>query len=320
MAPMDSTVTLTCKTSSMSITPSGFTTKVAGRTVTVRAGTKSQTVNICTPRQVVGDYEAIYRLPIQSAIEDPGEIPELATLAEFKKWLAERNGAPEGSSTARGETGGLSPLVSAPINDAWVGDAVPLVEDAIDSLVDTFVSAPYLHRVEHSFHAELISELRKHEKLRACVEIGTSGLTQLIHKEWPETVVRGDRGKTVERRGLFDIVVLAPVQFKEATLEQFLQGRIEPPIAIEVGLDYGLKHLDGDIDKLRTSQVQNPYLIHLSRIGPRDKAVEDRINEIAASAAPLRVAYVHHGPGGVAVKRLNDSAVSPQFASPDPHC
>src|SRR6266568_2804869 len=273
----------------MSITPSGFRTEVAGRIVTVRTGRKSQTVNICTPRQVVGDYEAIYRLPIQSAIEDPGEIPEVATLAEFATWLTARNGVPEGSSTAHGKTGGLSPLVSA----------------------------PNLHRVEHSFHAELISELRRHDKLRACVEIGASGLTtQLIHKEWPETVVRVDRSKTVERRGLFDIVVLAPAQFEEVTLEQFLQGRIEPPIVIEVGLDYGLKHIDGDINKVLTSEVPHPYLIHLSRIGPRVKAVEDRINEIATSEPRLQVAYVHHETDSVAVKRLNDSAVSLQLVSP----
>jgi hypothetical protein len=301
----------------MSITPSGFRTEVAGRTVTVRTGRKSQTVNICTPRQVVGDYDAIYRLPIQSAIEDPGEIPEVATLAEFATWLTARNGVPEGSPTAHGKTGGLSPLVSAPINDAWVKHAVPLVEVAIGSLVDTFVKAPYLHRVEHSFLAELISELRRHDKLRACVEIGASGrTTQLIHKEWPETVVRGDRGKTVERRGLFDIVVLAPAQFEKVTLEQFLQGRIEPPIVIEVGLDYGLKHIDGDIDKLLKSNVQHPYLIHLSRIGPRVEAVEDRINGIATSAPRLQVAYVHHETDSVAVKRLNDSAVSLQLVSP----
>lgn len=279
--------------------------------MTVRTGRKSQTVNICTPREVVGDYEAIYRLPVRSAIEDPGEIAEVATLAEFYTWLTARNGVPEGSTAAHGKTGGLFPLVSAPINDAWVSGAVPLVEDAIGSLVDRFVSAPYLHRVEHSFHAELISELRGHDMLRACVELGASGLTtQLIHKEWPETVVRGGRGKTVERRGLFDIVVLAPVQFEEVTLEQFLQGRIEPPIVIEVGLDYGLKHLEGDIDKLVTSDVPHPYLIHLSRIGSRVEAVEDRINGIASSAPPLQVAYVHHGTGGVAMKRLNDSAVS----------
>jgi hypothetical protein len=180
-----------------------------------------------------------------------------------------------------------------------------------------FVSAPYLHRVEHSFHAELISELRKPEKLRACVEIGASGFTtQLIHKEWPEAEVRVDRGKTVERRGLFDIVVLAPSQFEKVTLGQFLQGRIEPPIVIEVGLDYGLKHIDGDIDKLVTSKVPHPYLIHLSRIDPRVEAVEDRINKMATFAPRLQVAYVHHGTGSVAVKRLNDSAVSLQLTSP----
>ena len=297
----------------MSITPSGFRTEVAGRTVTVRTGRKSQTVNICTLRQVVGDYAAIYRLPIQSAIEDPDEIPGVATLAEFATWLTARNGLLEGSSPARGKTDALSPLVRAPINDAWVSDAVPLVEAAIGSLVDAFVSAPYLHRVEHSFHAELISELRKHDELRACVEIGASGLTtQLIHKEWPETVVRAERGKTVERRGLFDIAVLAPAQFEEATLEQFLQGRIEPPIVIEVGLDYGLKHIDGDIDKVLTSKVPHPYLIHLSRMGRRVEAVENRIKKITP---PLQVAYVHHGTGIVAVKRLKDSAVSLQLAS-----
>jgi hypothetical protein len=65
--------------------------------VTVRTGRKSQTVNICTPRQVVGDYDAIYRLPIQSAIQDPGEIPEVATLAEFATWLTARNGVSEGT-------------------------------------------------------------------------------------------------------------------------------------------------------------------------------------------------------------------------------
>jgi hypothetical protein len=147
--------------------------------------------------------------------------------------------------------------------------------------------------------------------LRAFVEIGASGFrTQLIHKEWPETVVRVDRGKTVERRGLFDIVVLAPAQFEEVTLEQFLQGRIEPPIVIEVGLDYGFKHLDGDIKKFCTSKVPHPYIIHLSRIGPRVKAVEDRINGIATSALNLKAAYVHHGTDSVAVKRLNDSTVS----------
>jgi hypothetical protein len=251
-------------------------------------------------------------LPIHSAIEDPGDIAAVATLAEFFDWLTARNGVREVRPAAHGQTVGLPPLVMAPINDVWVSDAVPLVEDAIGSLVARFVSAPYLHRVEHSFHAELISELRTHEKLRACVQIGASGFTtQLIHKEWPETVVRGGRGQAVERRGLFDVVVLAPAQFENATLEQFQQGRIEPPIVIEVGLDYGLEHLIGDIGKLGTSDVPHPYLIHLSRVGPRVKGVEDLVNGITTVAPHLQAAYVHHGTGSVAVKRLNDSVVSP---------
>jgi hypothetical protein len=110
--------------------------------------------------------------------------------------------------------------------------------------------------------------------------------------------------------------VLAPAQFEKVALEQFLQGRIEPPIVIEIGLDYGLKHLDGDIHKLVTSNVPHPYLIHLSRIGPRVEAVEDRINGIATVTPRLQVAYVHHGAGRVAVKRLNDLAVSPAISKP----
>ena len=83
----------------------GFQDRGGRSDLTVRTGRKSQTVNICTPRQVVGDYEAIYRLPIQSAIEDPDEIPEVATLAEFATWLTARNGVAEGSSTAHGNSG-----------------------------------------------------------------------------------------------------------------------------------------------------------------------------------------------------------------------
>ena len=81
-------------------------------------------------------------------------------------------------------------------------------------------------------------------------------------------------------------------------------------------MDYGLKHIEGDIDKFLTRNVQCPHLIHLSRIGPRVGAVEDRINGIARSAPRLQVAYVHRELGSVAVKRLNDSAVSLQSASP----
>ena len=63
------------------------------------------------------------RLPHVNDIEDPGEIPEVATLTEFATWLTARNGVLEGRSTAHGNAGDLSPLVRAPISDAWVSDA-----------------------------------------------------------------------------------------------------------------------------------------------------------------------------------------------------
>jgi hypothetical protein len=254
----------------MSAGPHGFTTEVAGRVVTVRAGMKSQTINVCTSRQVVGDYEAVYRLPIESAIEGVGDLPAMATLAEFDQWLIERNAVAEGSSAARGATSRRAPLVPVPDGDEWVSAVVPLVEQAIGRLTDSFVKDPYLHRVEHSLHADLIAELRTYEPLQRRVGIGRSGwATQLIHKEWPEMTPRVDRGKTIERRGLFDVVVLAPSQLGQANLEQFRQGRIAPPIVIEIGLDYGLAHLDGDVDKFVTSKVPHPYLLQFSRIQGR---------------------------------------------------
>jgi hypothetical protein len=41
------------------------------RRVIVRTGTKSQTVNVCTRQTAPGEYEAVYRLPILSAIAAP---------------------------------------------------------------------------------------------------------------------------------------------------------------------------------------------------------------------------------------------------------
>ena len=53
-----------------------------GRRVIVRTGTKSQTVNVCTRQNAPGEYEAVYRLPILSAIAAP-DVPEMADLQAF---------------------------------------------------------------------------------------------------------------------------------------------------------------------------------------------------------------------------------------------
>ena len=68
--------------------------------------------------------------------------------------------------------------------------------------------------------------------------------TQLIHKEWPEARPRKKPDLTADRRrGSFDLVVLAPSQLRRTALEQFRVGRIDAPIVIELGLNYGRQHL-----------------------------------------------------------------------------
>ncbi len=77
-----------------------------------------------------------------------------------------------------------------------------------------------------------------------------------------------------------------------------------------MGLDYGLRHLMQDADKLRHSDVPVPYVLHLSRIPMTD---QDEI-ERAVCAAPgrLRAAYAHVDPntGTRRVKHLTDSSVT----------
>lgn len=54
--------------------------------------------------------------------------------------------------------------------------------------------------------------------------IGTSShCGGLIQKEWPET----PPGEDSDRRGLFDLAVLAPSQLARASIDQYRQGRSE---------------------------------------------------------------------------------------------
>jgi hypothetical protein len=80
-------------------------------------------------------------------------------------------------------------------------------------------------------------------------------LTQLLHKEWPEFIPRKKAGEPMRalRRGSFDLAVLAPSQLRAATLKQVEDGPIDAPIVIELGLDYGPVHLQGDLDSSRTA-------------------------------------------------------------------
>lgn len=47
--------------------------------------------------------------------------------------------------------------------------------------------------------------------------------SQLVHKEWPETIARPDKAG---RRGNFDMVVLDPVALASATIAGFEAGLV----------------------------------------------------------------------------------------------
>jgi hypothetical protein len=204
----------------------------------------------------------------------------------------EQEGLPGGAEALPGKAGEIVP--APPQGDGWVAAAVTAVEASITKLIQEFRGQPFIHRVEHSLHIRLVQLLGEWEHLRGWYPIGDSGFkTQLIHKEWPEARPRKKPDLTADRRrGSFDLVVLAPSQLHRTALEQFRTGRIDAPIVIELGLNYGSQHLAADRQKLANSEVQHAYLVHLSRMpSSRQGATEDVIAEI--SERP-QIAYVHH--------------------------
>jgi hypothetical protein len=87
-------------------------------------------------------------------------------------------------------------------------------------------------------------------------------------------------------------VVLAPSQLHRTSLEQFRAGRIDAPIVIELGLNYGSRHLAADRQKLANSAVQHPYLVHLSRMPSSRQGATEEV--IAGISERPKIAYVHH--------------------------
>ncbi|OHV69591.1 hypothetical protein [Pseudofrankia sp. BMG5.36] len=186
-----------------------------------------------------------------------------------------------------------------------MAEAVDRVERAIDQLVDDFAAHPFRHRVEHSLHLQLYRALADHDQLDKLVAIGGSDRhAGLIHKEWPMSAA--DHG----RRGLFDLVVLAPSQLAIAGIDQYLQGRIEPPVAIEPGLGYGLAHLTDDITGLVDSHVPYGYIVHFSRLtAAKDTATIERT--LTTTPPNVRTAYARILPDGkIALKHLADDHVA----------
>ncbi len=194
-----------------------------------------------------------------------------------------------------------------PDKDPWLAEAIPLVERSIDQLLVDFIKSPYHHRVEHSIHAELYRLLKLHPELARCVTIGDGETeTQLVHKEWPETKPREEKQN---RRGNFDLAVLTPHLLKDCqNIDVFRNGRIRAPVVIEMGLDYGFKHLDQDVEKLKNSKPTHGYIIHLTRQLPREPDTEALILDIEKRSR-IKTAYALVSGTYKAYKRLGDREI-----------
>jgi hypothetical protein len=199
-----------------------------------------------------------------------------------------------------GTTARTTALLSAQPDEAWLAEATLAVERAINGLLKEFVSFPYLHRVEQSMHVRLFELLIGEPALRGAWPIGSSShVTQLVHKEWPET------GPHRGTRGHFDLAILGPNQLGAAHPDHFTGGYIEAGIAIEMGLNASKDHLSDDWVKLQTNRVRAGYLVDLRR----GKSADDATLELILSRNPsIRSAYAHVDvhTGIANVKWLND--------------
>jgi hypothetical protein len=136
-------------------------------------------------------------------------------------------------------------------------------------------------------------KLTQFEEFNKLLDFG-SFQTSAIHKEWPETKPRPSKGN---RRGNFDLAILSPKTINSDPIDifHFRLGLIEPAVAIELGFDYGLAHLKGDIEKLENSKVKHGYLVHFARPeGEPQDDVEDYVLDLIEKekAGGPKIAYV----------------------------
>ena len=280
--------------------------RIEGCRIFLVTGSRSQTVNVCTPDNQRGRYQQVFRLPVSASVSET-DVAAHVTLPSLEGMLLERGARDEGPRDAGGpvpQTPRVPPIVSAvQLGDTWLDDAIRTTEIAIDALVWDFVEHPYLHRVESSLHARLFGILAAHPIFAHPLPIGDSGrVTQPIHKEWPETVNRPEKAG----RGNFDLAILSREQLAAASVDQFLDGRIAASIVIEMGLDYPLSHLQADHEKLVNSEVIAGFLVHFGRKRPRDIATEQYLLD---SGRVHRTAYAHHAPDGTCTFKTLDGPV-----------
>jgi hypothetical protein len=247
--------------------------QACGRWLCIKKRGKTTSINICFDGKSEGPYEwrAYIHAPtdIQRAdFEGQGSIDSLIN------WLKDWKGAVVKGQPRQSLENVERPLI--PTDDReWLENACPKVEAIINDFLEDFIKHPYRHRVEHSIHVRLFSMLSVHSDFEQLYSLaGCSLKTQLVHKEWPEYIPLSP-----DRRGNHDLSILTPKQVERCSRERFRIGDLAPPIAIEIGLDYGQEHLTKDVRTLVRNQLPHGYAIQLTRTGP-DLDIERKIQDI----------------------------------------
>ncbi len=285
------------------------------RKIKIDTRSKSQTINVYVDNAESGVYDPKIRIMGKSnfVTEQTLKDKTFSSIQEMVNFLREKHGAKiedTTQSSAAGRPQQHRTLI--PIDKAWVENIIPEIEKAINSVIDEFITLPYLHRVEHSIHCELYSKLSHSRILNQLIDFGCC-TTGAIHKEWPETIPRPEKNN---RRGNFDIAILGPIESytKPVTLRDFRLGHLEPAVVIEVGLDYGIDHLKGDVKKFRNSKVKHGYLLHLARqTGVSQDGVDEYITTLIENEnqenAP-RIAYAKVILDGISYRKLGNNTIT----------
>jgi hypothetical protein len=123
-----------------------------------------------------------------------------------------------------------------------------------------------------------------------------------VHREWPEAKVRPSK----VYRGAFDLAIISPKQLRATVVDDFKQGRLRAPIAIEMGVDEDVTHLADDIDKLLNSEIPHAYIVHFLRESYLDQQCESLV---VRPGGNVHVTYVRLLRGEVVYKLLGDNEI-----------
>jgi hypothetical protein len=291
---------------------------IEGRKVFLREGRLTQTVNICDIDNRYGVYDWIVKLNREEKVEYE-DISGFTSRSKLIKWLTEeKNGEltkeKNGTVEEQPQEEDTSTFKSRFTKDdnTWIERAVQVTDACLDQLVLEFLDLPYLHRVESSIHARLYTILSGQPHFARHFKMCEDGiLTQPIHKEWPAPIpLEGSN-----RRGLFDLAILPPGRLSKCSCLEFDDGRMAPPIAIEMGLNYPVLHLRIDAEKFINSKIKHGYLVHLIRknLSKHEiKTYNDAIVEIGKAAGDtcnIRVAFAQFTERKKHLKLLSDSKI-----------